>query len=178
MQETRVRSLGWEDPLEEEMPTHFRTLAWRIPRTDGLQSMGSQRVRHDWATKHATTTWYVLTERRVGSAPCPTPTYTQGPWEQHCHLRDSNSWIPNLYPSKKWPLTEKRRIRITWHLEEVLSRPSRQERTLLPSSFPFPYFLKGGNITEVSSTQRSIKGSLRRSYLSSGKLVHGLPMWR
>ena len=52
MLETRVRSLGQEDPLEKEMATHSSTLAWRIPwREDpgGLQSMGSQRVRHDWA---------------------------------------------------------------------------------------------------------------------------------
>ena len=53
MQETRVRSLGWEDPLEKEMATHFSTLAWRIPWREEpgrLQPMGSQRVRHDWAT--------------------------------------------------------------------------------------------------------------------------------
>ena len=50
MQETRVRSLGGEDPLEKEMATHFSILAWRIPWTEEparLQSMGSQRVRHD-----------------------------------------------------------------------------------------------------------------------------------
>ena len=50
MQETWLRSLGWEDPLEKEMATHFSTLAWRIPWTeepDGLQSMESQRVRHN-----------------------------------------------------------------------------------------------------------------------------------
>ena len=44
MQETRVRSLGWEDPLEKEMATHSSTLAWRIPWREvpgGLQSMGS-----------------------------------------------------------------------------------------------------------------------------------------
>ena len=44
--------LGWEDPLEEGMATHSSILAWRIPWTDWLQSMGLQRVRHDWATKH------------------------------------------------------------------------------------------------------------------------------
>ena len=47
MQETRVQSLGQEDPLEKEMATHSSSLAWRIPRTEevgGLQSMGSQRV--------------------------------------------------------------------------------------------------------------------------------------
>ena len=48
VQETRVRSLGWEDPLEKEKATHSSILAWRIPRT--LQSMGLQRVGHDWAT--------------------------------------------------------------------------------------------------------------------------------
>ena len=50
MQETRVWSLGWEDPLEMEMVTHSRTLAWKIPWTEDpgrLQSMGSQRAGHD-----------------------------------------------------------------------------------------------------------------------------------
>ena len=50
MQEMKVRSLGQEDPLEEEMATHSRILAWRIPWTEepgGLQSMGSQRVKPD-----------------------------------------------------------------------------------------------------------------------------------
>ena len=54
MRETRVRSLGQEDPLEKETATHSSTLAWRIPWEEepgGLQSMGSQRVRHDWATE-------------------------------------------------------------------------------------------------------------------------------
>ena len=53
MQETWVRSLGWEDPLEKEMAAHSSILAWRIPWMEepgGLQSMGSQRVGHDWAT--------------------------------------------------------------------------------------------------------------------------------
>ena len=52
MQETQVRSLGWEDPLEKEMATHSSILAWRIPWTEepgGLQSMGSQMVGHDWS---------------------------------------------------------------------------------------------------------------------------------
>ena len=50
MQETWIRSPGWEDPLEKEMATHSSTLAWKIPWTEepgGLQSMGSQRVRRD-----------------------------------------------------------------------------------------------------------------------------------
>ena len=50
LQETRVLSLGQEDPLEEEMATHSNILAWKIPWTEefsGLQSMGSKRVGHD-----------------------------------------------------------------------------------------------------------------------------------
>ena len=50
MRETQVRSLGQEDPLEKEMAPHSSTLAWKIPwteETDRLQSMRSQRVRHD-----------------------------------------------------------------------------------------------------------------------------------
>ena len=53
MQETRVRSLVREDPLEKEMAIHSSTLAWKIPWTkepDRLQYMGSQRVGHDWAS--------------------------------------------------------------------------------------------------------------------------------
>ena len=52
LQETWVRSLGQEDPLEKEMETHSGILAWRIPWTEEpgwLQSMGLQRVRHDLA---------------------------------------------------------------------------------------------------------------------------------
>ena len=50
MQETWVQSLGLEDPLEKEMATHSSTLAWKTPWTEEpgkLQSMGSQRVRHN-----------------------------------------------------------------------------------------------------------------------------------
>ena len=53
MQETQVWSLGREDPLEKGMATNSIIFIWRIPWTEepgGLQSMGSQRVRHNWAT--------------------------------------------------------------------------------------------------------------------------------
>ena len=52
MQETRLQSLGREDLLEKEMATHFSILEWKIPWTlepGRLQSMGSQRIGHDWA---------------------------------------------------------------------------------------------------------------------------------
>ena len=50
IQETRVQFLGWEDPLEKEMATQSSVLAWEISwieEPDRLQSLGSQRVRHD-----------------------------------------------------------------------------------------------------------------------------------
>ena len=68
MQEMQVQSLGGEDPLEEEMATHSSIVAWRIPWAEepgGLQSIGLQRVRHNWATKpppaaypHILTRWH------------------------------------------------------------------------------------------------------------------------
>ena len=56
MQEMWVQSPGGEDPLEKQMAAHSGNLAWRIPWTEepgGLQSMGSQRVGHDWVAEHA-----------------------------------------------------------------------------------------------------------------------------
>ena len=64
MWETWVQSLGWEDPLEKEMATHSRTLAWKIPWMEEpgiLQSMGLQRVGHDWATSlHFIMSWELI----------------------------------------------------------------------------------------------------------------------
>ena len=54
MQETQVWFLGWEDPLKKEIATHSSTHSWKIPRREEpgrLQSMGLQRVGHDWVTK-------------------------------------------------------------------------------------------------------------------------------
>ena len=67
MRETWIRSLGWEDPLEKEMATHYSILAWRIPWTEepgGLQSTGLQRVGHDWAISLHITSLH-FTYRRV-----------------------------------------------------------------------------------------------------------------
>ena len=69
---TQIQSLGQEDPLEEEMATHSRLLAWKIPRTEepgGLQPMGSQRVGHDWATN--THTYNIKTFTQLSSARDP-----------------------------------------------------------------------------------------------------------
>ena len=63
-----VQSLGWEDPLEEGMATHSSILAWRITWTEGpggLQSTGSQRVSHDWATARHGVRIYTGTHLRI-----------------------------------------------------------------------------------------------------------------
>ena len=62
MPENWVQSLGQEGPLEKEMATYSSILVWEIPRTEEtgrLSSMGSQRVRHDWATTSISYTFYI-----------------------------------------------------------------------------------------------------------------------
>ena len=71
MRETWVQSLGREDPPEKEMATHSSTLAWRIPWTEQpgrLQSMGSLRVGHNWATSLSLSYTYYDTLQSTG--PC------------------------------------------------------------------------------------------------------------
>ena len=66
--ETRVQSLGWEDPLEKGMATYSSISAWRIPWTvepGSLQSMGSQRVGHDWETNTLGWFWTVKSKVKV-----------------------------------------------------------------------------------------------------------------
>ena len=58
--ETRIGSLGWGDPLKEEMATHSSTLAWRIPLTEEpsrLRSIGMKRVEHDWSNLARASLW-------------------------------------------------------------------------------------------------------------------------
>ena len=65
MKERWIQSLGWEDSLEKGIATHSSILAWRIPWTEepgGLVSMGSQRVRHNWATNTFTSSVCFLLE--------------------------------------------------------------------------------------------------------------------
>ena len=83
VQETRVRSLGQEDPLEKEMATHSSILAWKVPWTEepgGLQSMGSQIAGHDWATNTCTYTLVVFLLKQS----------------------DFNPRLSNLFPVFRW----------------------------------------------------------------------------
>ena len=102
MWETWVQPLGWEDPLEEGMVAHSSILAWRIPmekEPGWLQSMGSQRVGHDWATKHSTTHgdysrlvnargWG---EGRIASDCLMHFNFPRAPWHSTCLLSIANS---------------------------------------------------------------------------------------
>ena len=78
MRETQVRSLGWEDPLEEEMAIHSSTIAWKIPWTEEpgrLQSMDLQRVGHDWATSF--NNWASLVAQTVKCLPSMQETWVR-----------------------------------------------------------------------------------------------------
>ena len=88
MCDTRVRSLGQEDPLEKGMATHSSFLAWRIPWTEGpdrLPSMGSQRVGHDWAT----VTFY--------EASCITKL-----WKMGVVMKKWWTWLPEVSVKRRW----------------------------------------------------------------------------
>ena len=104
MQETQVRSLGGEDPLEKGMATH--SMAWRIPWTEEpgkLQSMGLQRVRHDWATD----TSFILPScpKWAGLEVSEDPLQLQPSqtWSSISLLtRQKCLWLDNLYCSGCW----------------------------------------------------------------------------
>ena len=91
MQETQVRTLGWEDPLEKEMATDSSILAWRIPWTEepgGLQSMGWQRVSRTWLSNNKVTFIIYLMWGFPGGASGKEPA---------CHCRRHNEmWIRSL----------------------------------------------------------------------------------
>ena len=68
MQDTQVQSLGWEDLLEKEMVTQSNTLAWKIPWMEEpgrLQSIGSQRVGHDWASLSISFMYTYMKEKKI-----------------------------------------------------------------------------------------------------------------
>ena len=75
-QEMWVWSLGQKDPLEEEMATHSSIFAWRIPWTEEpgeLQSIGSQRVEHDWVTEHTCISQPIKPFRKLPTVISSTP---------------------------------------------------------------------------------------------------------
>ena len=99
MRETQVQSLGQEDPLEKDMATHSTTLAWKIPWTEepgGLQSMGSQRVRHDWVTSFHFTSMAGKEDNWV--CVCThTHTHRDTDTDTHTHKQ---KWKPDNFPGE------------------------------------------------------------------------------
>ena len=100
--ETWVQSLSWEDPLQEGMTTHSSILAWRIlPWTEepgGLQSMGLQRVRHDWATKHSAQRFVILSkvsQRRKNIVCHPLYVESEKKWYKWTCKIEANSQTQN-----------------------------------------------------------------------------------
>ena len=111
MQETWVWSLGWKDPLEEDKATHSSILAWRISWTEepgGLQSKGSQRIGHDWATKHSIqcciygvvnlTHLIRLVCTFASASPCFPHPLLPSPWQP---LYSRNSMIPHVSDTER-----------------------------------------------------------------------------
>ena len=92
-QETQVQSLGWEDPLDEEIEINSSILAWKIPCTEdpgGLQSIGLQRVRHDWTWTqiYYEVKWKLLSRVRLFATP----------WTQSMEFSRPEYW-------SGWPFT-------------------------------------------------------------------------
>ena len=110
MRETQVQSLGGEDPLEKEMATHSSTLAWKIPRMEErgrLQSMGSQRVGHNWATSLSLSyqPYFlpILTQEelsyfmsKVASLPWYLHPSLHWPWKRKAQRVDEWLWLPGV----------------------------------------------------------------------------------
>ena len=104
-----VPSLGREDPLEEEMATHSSTLAWRIPWTEepgGLQSMGSQRVGHDWAPDQQQHLSKLAESETLGVEVKQTPTSLSGDFGTDSRLKPlfhgAYGLILGVMPRKKY----------------------------------------------------------------------------
>ena len=118
--ETQVWSLGWEDPVEESMETHFSILAWRTPWTEelgGLQSIRSQKVKHDWSGWACLHAWKHKKGRcNIGkiflesSLPQEVQYYRMKGLLLTCRVGDSDtskmveiiSWTARSFPTHQW----------------------------------------------------------------------------
>ena len=100
VQETGVWSLGWEDSLQKVMATHSSVLAWKVPWTEEpgmLQSMGSLRVGHDWATSLSLFTF--MHWRRKWQ---PTPVFLPGESHGWWSLAGYNPWGRKESDTTEW----------------------------------------------------------------------------
>ena len=150
MQEMWVLSLGQEDPMEKEMATHSSILAGEIPRAKepgGLQSLGSQRVRHDWVTEHASYILTVVHSVQFSSVAQSCPTLR--PHELQHARHPCPSPTPGVH-SNSCPLSR-------WHHPAISSSvvPFSSCPQSLPASATFPVsqlFTSGGQSIGVSAS--------------------------
>ena len=136
MGETRVQSLGWEDPLEKEMATPSSTLAWKTPWTEEpgrLQSTGLQRVRHDWATSlKKPSLWVCLVALKLEGVPPLSSCVASGrppplSWASACSEgirgypegRMLHSWASYLSGFPEWDILV---MNLLGHVEGALSQ--------------------------------------------------------
>ena len=148
MQEAWVQSLGWEDPLEEEMATHFSILALEIPWTEepcGLHTTGSQRARHNLTTKQQ----QILTiQRQIGYRICCQKTYNLGSevakiwrrqtWNGYLGKREVTSNWEYLHRllgeedggvrNRTWQVSEINSIEINWRAFHIRIQPGHRWR--------------------------------------------------
>ena len=154
-QGTRVWSLGWEDPLEQEMTIHSSILAWKISWTEkpgGPQSVGLQRAGHNWAPEH-TRHFYIdvsftnPSQRFLESQDIPLPEYRPkysadltNPSNSPCFTHNLGSFLTNLvFTIDILPVPQERNLSPTWLLwsNHSLSSPFLLIFTLW-MSFKFP----------------------------------------
>ena len=126
MWETRVWSLGREDPLEKEIATHSSIHAWKIPRTKesaGLQSMGSQRVGHDWATSLSLSHQIKIAARAGRNLKCCCSLW----WAEYCPTSPKRSVSQSQQPMSVFISHGKRDFENLeiWRLLDYSGGPSR-----------------------------------------------------
>ena len=101
MQETQVRPLVWEDPLEKEMASHSSILAWEIPWTEEsgeLQTMGWQRVGHDLEAATITMFMVIFTALFTTAKTCETTCIQEqmmNKGDVECHIKSNNKILPS-----------------------------------------------------------------------------------
>ena len=130
MQESRVRSLGQEDPLDKGMTTHSSVLAWITLWTEvpsGLQSLGMQRIGHDWATKYASTRLYACSTNTVGDT---ISTWREGsPFLSSCaHVLGKAGWAHNEGCKLHSKIREVRMNTACQHLDFGLNSPQNSDK--------------------------------------------------
>ena len=196
MQDTRVQFLGREDPLEKKIATHSGSLAWRIPWTEelgGIQSTGSQRIRHDWAIccccccSVAPSCLTLCNPMDCSTARLPYPSPSPGacskacPLSWWCHPTISSSVIPfssclQSFPTPRSFLNESA-LCIRWPKYWIFSfntSPCNEHPGLISFRMDWLDFLQSRGLSSVFSNTSDQKHQFADAQpsLSSNSLIH------